>query len=448
MMSSQVARIFAPLRQMLPGSSQRHRSGRRFPLFAALLGCLVIAGAMFGWQGVEAQSGKGLAVELPDLAVVSIASAQNLGGCPAAPAGLLVMVRNNGAAPARDFHTTLSGGSTSCGPWFLASLGAGEENIFYCAAGMPGASVYTAVVDSTGVVTESDEINNTLTSTVWVITLPTCTIYPGPSATPTATPIGWLGYFILRGQVRDQTSDDPLPGALVSGYAQSQHGPGGALPVATVQPDGSYTLPVGFALYDTDHLYLSASAAGYLDGSADRDALAIYSGQAVVNFALARIPRTPTPTPTSATFLHITVGLQGRPAAPHPSWQAPLRLRLFVGDQLVLTEMRACDSSGSIKLENLTPGDYSLYIKGQHTLSNYRADLTVVAGANLIHMGVLREGDSSDDDAIDIVDFSLFRTLFGSADARADLDGSGAVDISDFTLMRLNFGRRGPVAVP
>lgn len=196
-----------------------------------------------------------------------------------------------------------------------------------------------------------------------------------------------------------------------------------------------------------DHLYLSASAAGYLDGSADKESLAIYSGQAV-NFALARMPRTPTPTPTSATFLHITVGLQGRPPAPDSSWQVPLRLRLFVGNQLVLTETRACDSSGSISLENLTPGSYSLYVKGQGTLSNYRANLPVVEGANLVHMGVLRAGDANDDDAVDIVDFSLLRTLFGATDVRADFDSSGLVDISDFTLMRLNFGRQGPIMVP
>jgi hypothetical protein len=433
-----------PKRQRLAGSGQKHRP---VPLFAALLGCFLIAFALFGWQKAAAQSDKGLAVDLPDLVVVGIASAQNLGGCQAAPAGLLVTVRNIGAAPAHSFYTTLTGGSTSCGPWFLASLESGEESIFYCPAAMPGASLYTATVDSTGVVTESNELDNVLTATVWVITLPTCTIYPSPTPTPTATPTGWLGNLTIFGQVRDQADNDPLPGAMVSGYVQSLHGSGGALPVATVQPDGSYQLPVGFALRDTDHLYLSASAVGYVDGSADRSALAIYSGQAV-NFALTRIPRTPTPTPTGATFLHITVGLQGRPAAPDPSWQSLLRLRLFVGGQLVLTETRACDSSGSIRLENLTPGDYSLYVKGQGALSNYRASVPVVGGANLLHMGVLRAGDANDDDAIDIVDFSLFRTLFGTADVRADFDNSGLVDISDFTLLRLNFGRQGPIAVP
>ena len=41
---------------------------------------------------------------------------------------------------------------------------------------------------------------------------------------------------------------------------------------------------------------------------------------------------------------------------------------------------------------------------------------------------------------VDLTDFSLFRTAFGTAGPDADFDGSGIVDLSDFSIFRNLFG--------
>jgi hypothetical protein len=41
---------------------------------------------------------------------------------------------------------------------------------------------------------------------------------------------------------------------------------------------------------------------------------------------------------------------------------------------------------------------------------------------------------------VDLSDFSLFRSAFGTADPDADFDGNGAVDLSDFSIFRTSFG--------
>lgn len=382
----------------------------------------------------------------PDLVVTSIISAQGLIGCPTTGAGLIVTIRNQGTAPAGEFLTSLSGGFTSCSPWHTTALDAGADRSFFCPAGMPGASVYTATVDVGDTVAESDETNNTLVTTVWVITLPTCTPSPTATLTPTPVPTGWLGPLTVTGYVREGITNHPLPGALVSGYVQSVRGGGGALPVVTTQPDGAYNLPTGFGLYDTDTCHITASAVGHADGQASVGALSIYAGQPV-NLTLAPLVVTPTPTATPFNFLHLTVSLQGRPPAPDPTWRIPLRIRLWNDESTLLDTTEMTDTYGAVRMENLLMGTYHLMVQGPYTLSNMRENLTIGPGANLVSMGVLRTGDSNEDDIVDILDFSLFRGLFGGADPRGDFDGNGIVDIVDFSLLRLNFGRYGPVIV-
>lgn len=423
---------------------------RRKPLaFFSLFGCALLALGLIAWRGSPpaGQPPAPLLVNMPDLIVVSITSAQVLDGCPLGPAGLLVTIRNQGTFPAVNFQTTLTGGSTTCTPWTLASLAPDEEHTFFCPAGMPGASIYTATVDSGGAVAESDETNNQLTDTVWVITLPTCTPTATPTQTPTLAPTGWLGPLILSGHVREEGSLAPVSGALIGGYVLSQRGGGGTLPIVTAQPDGSYALQTGFGIYDTDTVRLDASAAGYEDASAQRTGLQAYSG-GPIDLTLRRIVLTPTPTPTSSTFLHITVSLQGRPPAPHPSWQTPLTVTLYVGDTIIRSERITCDQTGALRLLGLLPRVHNVQIKGPNTLSNVKESLLLLPGPNDAHMGLLRAGDGNGDDRVNILDFSLLRVLYGGTDPRADFNNDGIVDILDFSLLRTNFGMVGPILLP
>ena len=381
------------------------------------------------------------AVGQPDLSVTGIESAQSADGCPALPAGILVTVRNTGQAPAAGFDTTLSGGATACGPWRLALLAPGEDYTFFCPAGLPGASSYTALADSGDAVAESDEGNNQRVETVAVVTLPTCTPSATPTQTPTAVPTGWLGPLTISGVVSNQSSGLPIAGAAVGGSVTGSGS--GALPSVTTQPNGVYQIATGFALYDTDTIHLSASADGFLGRQEDVGALAIHMG-ATVDLALEPIVPTPTPTPTKPAYLHITVDLQGRPPPPHPAWQTPLEVTLLHGEAAVWSDMIMCDSLGIIRIEELDQTTYGVRIKGANTLTTMLLSPVLAPGPNLMHAGPLRGGDVNGDDRIDIIDFSLFRTLFRSGDPRGDLNNSGLVDLLDFSILRTNFGMRGP----
>ncbi len=151
---------------------------------------------------------------------------------------------------------------------------------------------------------------------------------------------------------------------------------------------------------------------------------------------------TSTPLPGSATLLG-QIQAQGRPAPPHAQWVMPLRLT--VGGALHTVET---DTFGRFALAGLTPGTYEIRVKNRHTLTNILLGAALMAGENTLSLGLLREGDANDDDVVDIADFSVLRSIFGTADPRADFNQDGIVDIVDFSLLRTNFGRYGPIQMP
>ena len=396
---------------------------------------------MIPQEASQTQASSRLSDGLADLAIASIASAQSPSGCPSLPAGILVTVRNEGDVPATGFDTTLDGGVTSCGPWRLELLATGEEYTFCCPAGISGARVFTATVDLGDDVAESDEGNNQRIETVLVVTLPTCTPTATPISTPTAVPTGWLGSLTVSGHVLDDLSGLPIQGAMVGGYVTGR----GAcpLPSTTWQPDGAYEIHASFGSYDTDVFHVRTSAPGYSGAQQESSALSVHMG-ATVDLMMQPVVPKPTPTPTKSAYLHITVDLQGRPPAPHSAWVTLLRIALLQGDVTVWSGTRTCDALGSIQIEGLDQTTYAVRIKAANTLSSMTLSPLLAPGPNLMHMGPLRSGDVNDDGQIDIIDFSLFRMLFGSSDPRADLNNSGNVDILDFSLLRSNFGVRGP----
>ena len=149
--------------------------------------------------------------------------------------------------------------------------------------------------------------------------------------------------------------------------------------------------------------------------------------------------------PSDLSSLHLTVSLPGRPPAPAPAWETLLHVSLDIGETTIYSRTVTCDAVGAWQMEGLASGTYDLRVRGANTLTNTREGFVLDPGANLAYLGLLRAGDLNGDEAVDIVDFSLFRMRFASADALADLDNNGWVDIVDFSLLRSNFGLRGPL---
>ncbi len=156
---------------------------------------------------------------------------------------------------------------------------------------------------------------------------------------------------------------------------------------------------------------------------------------------------TPTPSPTHVGVLLGSVLIQGRPAPPDPLLVVPLEVRLYKGGILDRAFAVTTDSFGTFSLVGIRPDVYDITVKNPQTLRNRRFAVLIAPGLNAIHMGLLLEGDATNDNCVDITDFSLLRALFGTTDPRADFSGNGIVDIVDFSLLRSNFGRCGDIVV-
>ena len=154
----------------------------------------------------------------------------------------------------------------------------------------------------------------------------------------------------------------------------------------------------------------------------------------------------------AAASLSGRVRLQGRPPAPHPRWALPLTVDLRVpGEESPRYLFNVTTSEeGAFTVANIPPGEYDVRVKNGHTLRNI-LNITLQSGAHDVDLGVLREGDASDDNAIDLIDFSILAASFCRAmgdslyDARADFNGDDTVDLLDFSLLAMNFGLSGDI---
>jgi hypothetical protein len=152
---------------------------------------------------------------------------------------------------------------------------------------------------------------------------------------------------------------------------------------------------------------------------------------------------TPTPTQTSvAATIQGSVTLQGRPAKPHARWVVPLTVKVGAASYNVTT-----DQNGAFTLPGLTPGTYNISAKNLHTLRNAIASKTLVPGTNTINFGTLLEGDASNDNCVNITDFSILKLHFLGYDPSADFNQDGVVNITDFSMLVGNFMTCGDIPV-
>lgn len=152
---------------------------------------------------------------------------------------------------------------------------------------------------------------------------------------------------------------------------------------------------------------------------------------------------TGTATATPTAVLRGQVTLQGRPAKPHSSWVLPVAVNVSGHGTFNIST----DQWGQFQLVLPPLQTYVVTVKGLNTLRNAKNDVFLWVGLNDIDFGTLLAGDCNDDNLVDIVDFSIFRSYFGTSNAVADLSGDGIVDIVDFSIFRSNFGRSGDIIV-
>ena len=145
------------------------------------------------------------------------------------------------------------------------------------------------------------------------------------------------------------------------------------------------------------------------------------------------------------------VTLQGRPEPPDPSWSIPATFTLYPpgGVTPIDTFTPTTDESGTFTVCEIPPATYDLCVKNAHTLSNKKSNVDTAPGPNSTDLGTLREGDTNDDDCVNITDFSFLRLSFAKCagdpefNPGADFNEDGCVNISDFSLLRMSFGECG-----
>lgn len=139
------------------------------------------------------------------------------------------------------------------------------------------------------------------------------------------------------------------------------------------------------------------------------------------------------------------VNLQSRPVPPHSSWETTLT---FSGD------VRGVDTANDVGRgelpEALSEGDYTLCVKGTHSLRNkINFSIPLPNGSMAIDLGLLQEGDIDDNNKVDLMDFVHILIDKNACipeekyNAKADLNADGCIDINDAQLLADNYGKKG-----
>ncbi len=96
------------------------------------------------------------------------------------------------------------------------------------------------------------------------------------------------------------------------------------------------------------------------------------------------------------------------------------------------------NDSGKAMLDGVEPGSYNLSISGSHWLKRVVSGVNV-NGVNVVNT-VLSNGDADGNGQINLFDYVVLDSKFGSSYSMADLDGDGAVNLFDYVIIDQNFG--------
>ncbi len=261
-------------------------------------------------------------------------------------------------------------------------------------------------------------------------------------------------YGTISGRVLAENGASPINGARVT-FSPANSSGGLETSVANIftPANGRFevSLPPGEYRFGVT-LARGASASSYFDGQPTfqlSDTVTVQNGDVYTNM---NIVLGGTADRTSVFFGDVM--LEGRPAEPHPRHAVTMRVvvtPLTGGARLDRT--LSSDPLSTFRLPYLAPGQYRIWVKGATSLA-FTQTITVIAGGNNIPLLLLREGDASGDNVINITDFSILAGTFGKRstdvgyDARADFNGDNVINIGDFSLLAGNFGASGAALVP
>lgn len=253
--------------------------------------------------------------------------------------------------------------------------------------------------------------------------------------------IGFQGN--INGRVLAANGVTPIVGATVEVY-RNTNSVYGLLTTATTNASGNFSL-TGVQ----GNFKFRAVAPGWVEDYYENQTSLAAANNAVltrngtlnnINFSL-----------DLAATLAGAATFEGRPEAPHASYVQQLAVRLTRTGAPMIEEVVNTNDLGEFMFVGLVPGNYTMRVKGTHTLAVSSA-ITLASDENFISTPTLPEGDANDDNSVNITDFSLLAASFGLTssaplfDARADFNGDTVVNINDFSLLASHFGQTGAPA--
>lgn len=149
------------------------------------------------------------------------------------------------------------------------------------------------------------------------------------------------------------------------------------------------------------------------------------------------------------------VSFQAR--TPGPAWICPLSVTLSPPGLTTTSYLSntICDLRGVFTLASVYTGTYDIRVRDLHSLKNVKRNVTLTLGINpTVQFGTLTEGDADVNGTINILDFSLLSSAYGTAppsplyDPRTDFNNSGEIEVLDFSLLASNYEKSGETIVP
>jgi hypothetical protein len=165
---------------------------------------------------------------------------------------------------------------------------------------------------------------------------------------------------------------------------------------------------------------------------------------------------TPTPTPTPLLLVGHVIW-EGRPPQPDLLQRIPITLTLVRGSYGATLLAQPTDASGffTTNISALVTGTYQWRVTGHKYLANAGTVDLLREHITQVEMGLMRVGDSNDDNVVDSSDFAIVQRAFGRTigddryDERAEFTGNNIVNLFEFNWLKLNFGRGGaPPIIP
>ncbi len=185
--------------------------------------------------------------------------------------------------------------------------------------------------------------------------------------------------------------------------------------------------------------------------------------QAATNIPASYIPQAIVSIGPIEVLVTISVALQGEDR-PDAGWATPLTVKFFTPGTDALndtptyefnltTTKSAAGDTAVCKATGIAPGTYDITVLGESTLMNVKKSAVISAPNTSVDMSTLLEGNSNQDNTVNLEDFAIFSKYWLASKAKseynimADFDRNELINIADLYLLAANWLKSSPIEI-